>query len=129
MHANLSTALVPVDQAGKTSITQGNALFGEFSLFRDGFNVEERDAIKKYLTDILGRVLARIWIEPIFHTNFAQDPRAALVGAGVHLPDGLSIEFSKAVANRPKIIVYERQKNSKFKTRLLYLQLVMLAGK
>ena len=129
MPANLSTALVPMDQAGKTSITQGSTLFGELSLLRDGFNDDERDGIKKYLTDILGRALARIWIDPIFHTNFAQDPRAALVGAGVRLPDGLSIEFSKAVANRPKIIVYERQKNSKFKTRLLYLQLVMLAGK
>ena len=129
MPANLSTALVPMDQAGKTSITQGSTLFGELSLLRDGFNDDERDGIKKYLTDILGRALARIWIDPIFHTNFAQDPRAALVGAGVHLPDGLSIEFSKAVANRPKIIVYERQKNSNFKTRLLYLQLVMLAGK
>jgi hypothetical protein len=47
----------------------------------------------------------------------------------VHLPEEISIEFSKAVADRPKIIVYEQRPNSRFKVRVLYLQLVMMAGK
>jgi molecular chaperone GrpE (heat shock protein) len=39
------------------------------------------------------------------------------------------VEVSKTTADRPKIVVYEQQQGSKFKSRVLYLQLVMVAGK
>jgi hypothetical protein len=45
------------------------------------------------------------------------------------LPDNVSIEFSKGAQDRPKIIVFEQQPGSKFKLRVFYLQLVMMAGK
>jgi len=41
----------------------------------------------------------------------------------------MSIEFQRQNADRPRIVVYEQQPNSKFKMRVLYLQLVMMAGR
>ena len=88
----------------------------------------DRDAVKKFLPDILGRALARMWIDNEFQISFSEDPKGALENAGVYLPEEMTIEFSKKISDRPKIIVYEKPNNSKFKIRILYLQLVMLAG-
>ena len=48
---------------------------------------------------------------------------------GVYLPEDMSIEFQKPNSDRPRIVVYEQKPNSKFKLRVLYLQLVMMAGR
>ena len=39
----------------------------------------------------------------------------------------MSIEFQKPNSDRPRIVVYEQRPNSKFRLRVLYLQLVMMA--
>ena len=44
---------------------------------------------------------------------------------GVYLPDEVSVEFKKEDNQRPKVIVYETNKNKKRK--LLELKLVMVA--
>ena len=91
--------------------------------------LKDRNDVKKYLPDILGRVLARIWIDKTFKENFKADPKAVLNENGVHLPDDMVLEFQKPNSDRPKIIVYEKKINSNFKVRVVQLQLVMLAGR
>ena len=91
--------------------------------------LKNREDVKKYLPDILGRVLARIWIDKSFKNNFKSNPKEVLNENGVFLPDDMILEFQKPNSDRPKIIVYEKKKNSNFKIRVVQLQLVMLAGR
>ena len=91
--------------------------------------LKNRTEVKKYLPDILGRVLARIWIDQSFKESFKLDPKQVLNDNGVYLPDEMILEFQKPNSDRPKIIVYEKKSNSNFKVRVVQLQLVMLAGR
>ena len=91
--------------------------------------LKNREEVKKYLPDILGRVLARIWIDKSFKENFKLNPRQVLNYNGVFLPDDMILEFQKPNSDRPKIIVYEKKNGSNFKIRVVQLQLVMLAGR
>ena len=68
--------------------------------------------IKKYLPDILGRVLARIWIDKSFKDSFKLNPKEVLNDNGVFLPDDMILEFQKPNSDRPKIIVYEKKEKS-----------------
>jgi hypothetical protein len=88
-----------------------------------------REQVKRLLPDILGKVLARIWIDKAFLDEFSQNPEQTLANNGVHLPEVMSIEFQKSQSDRPRIVVYEQQPGSKFKMRVLYLQLIMMAGR
>ena len=90
---------------------------------------KNRDEVRKFLPDILGRVLARIWIDVEFRLEFSADPQKTLEFNGVYLPEDMTIEFLKPNSDRPRIVVYEQKPNSKFKLRVLYLQLVMMAGR
>ena len=40
--------------------------------------LKNREDVKKYLPDILGRVLARIWIDKSFKDNFKSNPKKVL---------------------------------------------------
>ena len=91
--------------------------------------LKNREDVKKYLPDILGRVLARIWIDKSFKDNFKTNPKEVLKENGVFLPDDMILEFQKPNSDRPKIIVYEKKEKSNFKVRVVQLQLVMLAGR
>ena len=91
--------------------------------------LKNREEVKKYLPDILGRVLARIWIDKTFKESFKNNPRQVLNDNGVFLPDDMILEFQKPNSDRPRIVVYEQRPKSKFKLRVLYLQLVMMAGR
>ena len=91
--------------------------------------LKNREEVKKFLPDILGRVLARIWIDKLFKESFKTNPRQVLNDNGVFLPDDMILEFQKPNSDRPKIIVYEKKENSNFKVRVVQLQLVMLAGR
>ncbi|EJW21479.1 hypothetical protein IMCC14465_12750 [alpha proteobacterium IMCC14465] len=103
----------------------GNA----FALVEKDVFLRDRAMVRRYLPDILGKVLARIWIDVDFHDLFSKDPQGTLAENGVHLPENMYLEFQKPDADRPRIVVYERKPNSKFKVRVFYLQLVMMAGK
>ena len=91
--------------------------------------LKNREDVKKYLPDILGRVLARIWIDKSFKDSFKSNPKEVLKENGVVLPDDMILEFQKPNSDRPKIIVYEKKEKSNFKVRVVQLQLVMLAGR
>jgi hypothetical protein len=129
MVGSTSTALVPVSQGAVAPVRKGGTIADPLKLVRDSIHLHDREEVRKYLPDILGRALARIWIDQNFAQSFATDPKRTLEEAGVFLPENMSIEFEKASSDRPKIIVFERQPNSKFRMRVLYLQLVMMAGK
>ena len=91
--------------------------------------LKNREDVKKYLPDILGRVLARIWIDKSFKDSFKSNPKEVLNENGVYLPEDMILEFQKPNSDRPKIIVYEKKEKSNFKVRVVQLQLVMLAGR
>ena len=92
-------------------------------------HLKNRSEVRKFLPDILGRVLARTWIDAEFKEQFHEDPQKTLEFNGVYLPEDMSIEFQKPNSDRPRIVVYEQRPNSKFRLRVLYLQLVMMAGR
>ena len=89
-------------------------------------HLKNRSEVRKFLPDILGRVLARIWIDSKFKEEFEQDPQKTLEFNGVYLPEDMSIEFQKPNSDRPRIVVYEQRPNSKFRLRVLYLQLIII---
>ena len=88
-----------------------------------------REDVRNLLPDILGKVLARIWIDPAFHHEFATNPITALAKNGVRLPENIVVEFQKQDSQRPRVVVFEQKPGSKFKLRIFYLQLVMMAGR
>ena len=91
--------------------------------------LENRNEVKKYLPEILGRVLARTWIDEDFKDTFKKDPLKTLSDNGVFLPDEMFLEFQKPDTKRPKIVVYEKKGKSNFKVRVVQLQLIMMAGR
>jgi hypothetical protein len=124
-----STALVALPTAS-TAIALRKPKQDSKLLLADGDVVlTNREEVRNRLPDILGRALARAWLDLQFEKDFMTDPLRALAESGVHLPSTMLVEFSKTTADRPKIVVYEQQQGSKFKSRVLYLQLVMVAGK
>jgi hypothetical protein len=124
-----STALVAVPTAS-TAIALRKSKQDSKLLLADGDVVlTNREEVRNRLPDILGRALARAWLDLQFEKDFMTDPLRALAESGVHLPSTMLVEVSKTTADRPKIVVYEQQQGSKFKSRVLYLQLVMVAGK
>jgi len=100
-----------------------------YDLVSDQVTFTSRADVRERLPDILGKALALIWIDKEFADIFARDPQETLEREGVVLPENTSIEFQKPGTDRPRIVVYERRPNSNFKLRILYLQLVMMAGR
>ncbi len=129
MTSGRSTALVPMSNGSTDVVAGSEAISGRMLLAGRDITLRDRAEVRNRLPDILGRALARAWLDPEFEQYFSVDPLAALENSGVHLPSTMFIEVTKSVADRPKIVVYERQEGSKFKSRVLYLQLVMVAGK
>ena len=124
-----SKALVPLKKDLPPAIRRVQDVAKPFELVNGNLKLQSREDVRNLLPDILGKVLARVWLDPTFHREFSQDPQKTLEGNGVFLPENMSIEFQKPNSDRPKIIVYEKKQNSHFKIRVVQLQLVMLAGR
>ena len=131
MKSSKSTELIKIDdQTSKLPVKfNSKEINNALKLVDKDLYLQNREDVKKFLPDILGRVLARIWIDTNFKENFKSDPEAVLSENGVFLPDDMTLEFQKPNSDRPKIIVYEKKANSKFKVRVVQLQLVMIAGR
>jgi hypothetical protein len=123
-----SRALVPLKNRSVVS-TAGRGRDSDFLLVDGRVDLKNRDEVKERLPDILGRVLARAWLDKDFLEKFREDPLVVLENSGVHLPETMHIEFQKANSDRPKVVVFEQPENSKLKLRVFYLQLVMVAGR
>ena len=125
---NQSTALVPTPKLHSPAIKKSSHI-ATVKLVDDKTILEDKEEVRTKLPDILGRVLACIWIDPEFYHSFANDPKSTLEKNGVFLPQDIFLDFEKPRADRPKVVVYEKKKDSKFKLRVMYLQLVMMAGR
>lgn len=101
---------------------------GKFGLVRHETYLRDTEQVKRFLPDILGRALARIWVDRHFREAFSADPLGTMAEYDVYLPKTIEVEFETEGVTRPRIVVYE-QRDGKARRRLLYLQLVMKAGK
>ena len=123
-----SRSLVPVPSRA-VSVKTGKQDLIPASLNIENRRFETREDVRNFLPDILGKTLARIWIDPEFHNNFASNPLKALAENGVMLPENIVVDFQKQDSQRPRVVVFEQKPGSKFKLRIFYLQLVMMAGR
>ncbi len=101
---------------------------GDFRLVRNPVDLTDGRMVERFLPDILGRALARSWVDGGFRDRLTEDPKALLADHEVYLPGSIWIETQTGSNGRPMIVVHERQPDGVLR-RLLYLQLVMLAGK
>lgn len=135
MKERMSRALVPVIarlpalRAKAEPVPPPRPQGQDFDLVQRETILTNRSQVERYLPDILGRALARIWIDPPFRDRFAADPKGTLAAFGVHLPDAIDIDFVTEGTLRPQIVVHERGLSGGVRRRLLYLQLVMMAGR
>lgn len=123
------TPNLPVKAKQNEVITVNQEKSNSLEITQKLHHLKNRADVRKFLPDILGRVLARIWIDSNFKEEFEQDPQKTLEFNGVFLPEDMSIEFQKPNSDRPRIVVYEQRPNSRFRLRVLYLQLIMMAGR
>ena len=125
-----SKALVPFNKLSPPALRneKGKGM-APLELVTESLHLSSREEVRNLLPDILGKVLARVWLDTSFHKQFSQDPQLTLEKNGVFLPENMSIEFQKQDTDRPRIVVYEQKPGSKFKLRVFYLQLVMMAGR
>ena len=63
------------------------------SLVNEEVYLADKQAVREQLPDILGRVLARIWIDQNFHRSFSENPQKTLQLNGVFLPVSMEVEF------------------------------------
>ena len=124
-----TTSLVPIKVNTLPAPVKKGQLKTPFSLVDEAIYLNNRKDVQAILPDVLGRVLARIWIDESFKDTFKKDPLKALSDNGVFLPDEMFLEFQKPDTKRPKIVVYERKGKSNFKVRVVQLQLIMMAGR
>ena len=120
---------LPVKAKNNEVIKVSQDKISPFDITQKLHHLKNRSEVRKFLPDILGRVLARTWIDAEFKEQFHEDPQKTLEFNGVYLPEDMSIEFQKPNSDRPRIVVYEQRPNSKFRLRVLYLLLVMMAGR
>ncbi len=105
---NPPNALVPITPAQPPSVVRsddGHPL----TLVKDAVKLANKEEVRNQLPDILGRALARTWIDSPFHESFSRDPQGTLALHGVEMPDSMIIEFQKPDSNRPRIVVYEKK--------------------
>ena len=124
-----SKALVPIKKVLPPAVRKAKDGTEPFQLVNGSLRLESREDVRNLLPDILGKVLARVWLDSNFHREFSQDPQKTLESNGVFLPENMSLEFQKQNTDRPRIVVFEQKPGSKFKLRVFYLQLVMMAGR
>ena len=124
-----SKALVPIKKVLPPAVRQTKDITKPFELVNGNLKLQSREEVRSLLPDILGKVLARVWLDSSFHAEFSRDPQKTLEINGVFLPDNMSIEFQKQNTDRPRIVVFEQKPGSRFKMRVFYLQLVMMAGR
>ncbi|NEX45267.1 hypothetical protein [Pseudotabrizicola algicola] len=100
-----------------------------YTLVNAETSLDDRAQVERFLPDILGRALARSWIDSSFRAAFLSDPVRTLAVHRIHLPATIRIDVVTEGQTRPMVVVYEESAKGAPRRRLLYLQLVMVAGK
>jgi hypothetical protein len=129
MKKELTRALSPVLGKLGSRRAPSAAVLSPEHLVAQETRLLDRKQVERHLPDILGRALARSWIDPDFRDRFLSDPRAILEEYGVFMPPTFSIAIETEGTSRPRVVVYEKTGRNAVPKRLLYLQLVMMAGK
>jgi len=119
--ARLANAVQVVSQ-------RGGPAKREFALVDMSTRLVDLDMVEDRLPDILGRALARGWIDPVFRAQLLEDPKALLERYSVFLPSSIMIRPEIDANARERLVVYDVLPGKKPR-RLLYLQLVMRAGR
>ena len=65
-----------------------------FSLYEGERHFTDREDVRQHLPDILGKALARTWIDNEFH-KLDHDPVGTLESHGIFIPSTMSIEFNE----------------------------------
>lgn len=115
----MNTALIPYEEKSVSFI---------FSLVEDDIELVDRETVKKYLPDILGRALARSWIDTDYKRDLSFDVKSTLAKGGVIVPEEYECIYETASGQRAKIVVYEKARNN-FKIRVCGLSLTMVASR
>lgn len=100
---------------------------GDFALVHRVTQLDDLARVERHLPDILGRAMARAWIDPAFSADLIQNPKALLGRYDVHLPAHVSLQVDTTETGRQRIVVYDTSVAGAPR-RVMYLQLVMLAG-
>lgn len=101
---------------------------GGFALVRRRTTLQDIDRVEHHLPEILGRALARSWIDRDFSNALFVDPKGLLARYDVFLPDNVALVVETSASQRQRIVVYELLPSGE-RRRMMYLQLVMMAGK
>ncbi|MBR9649645.1 hypothetical protein [Thalassovita aquimarina] len=100
----------------------------DFQLVRQETHLSNVSQVERFLPDILGRALARCWIDKMFRQSFYMGPKETLADYHVFLPEDISVSVETDPGERSKVVVYEHRPGELPK-RVMYLQLVMMAGR
>jgi hypothetical protein len=85
--------------------------------------------IKDRVMEYLGAVLSRCWYDKHLLSELEYDPHKALRHIGILLPVDLDVKIERKDKQRPKLVIYEWNRERSFKRRICYLQMIMLAGR
>ncbi|MBL96381.1 MAG: hypothetical protein CMF52_01060 [Legionellales bacterium] len=99
----------------------------EFRLVEENINLNDRDTVKSQLPDILGRALARSWVDENYRLQLEKDVHATLASGGVRIHNSYICEYEKSSGQRAKIVVYEQ--TGKMKLKVCGLSLTMVASR
>jgi hypothetical protein len=85
--------------------------------------------IREKILDYLGAVLARCWIDRGLLDEIERDAHRTLRHLGILLPDEIEIKVERTNKDRPRLVIFEQDEARRFRRRICYLQLIMMAGK
>jgi len=97
----------------------------EFKLVDEDIELGTRADIKAQLPDILGRALARSWVDESYKQQLQHCVHTTLAKGGVAIPDDYICEYETTSGQRAKIVVFEQ--TGKLKLRVCGLSLTMVA--
>lgn len=124
----LSSVISRFTGRGAQPRSQSGGTAADFALVRQSTHLQDIARVERHLPEILGRALARAWIDADFSDTLCSDPKGLLAHYNVFLPATVSIELETTETQRQRIVVYENRQHGE-RRRVMYLQLVMLAGK
>ena len=91
----------------------------------DDIELIDRESVRNgrfFIPDILGRALARSWIDTDYKKALSFDVKSTLAKGGVIIPDEYECQYEASSGQRAKIVVYEKT-SSNFRIRVCGLSL------
>nr|WP_111299277.1 hypothetical protein [Paracoccus saliphilus] len=125
----LPARIGPGRSSGTTEPLERTARQTDYRLSSGPVIFQDRKDVERMLPDILGRALALAWIDSDFRQAFTTHPLKTLADNRIVLPASIRIEVVNEGQTRPMVIVSDIGNGHAPARRLLYLQLVMVAGR